>query len=66
MTFYDCKKRFSYTFFSGSPGKLRTKIHKFIHTEGFTLKECDLLKNETFNLIYNDLISDQKLQHKSN
>ena len=64
MTFYDCKKRFSYTFFSGGPGKLRTKIHKFLSTEGLTLKACDTLKDETFNLIYNDLISDQKSQYK--
>ena len=30
MTFYDNKKRFSFTFFSGSPGIMRVKIHKFI------------------------------------
>ena len=66
MTFYDCKKRFSFTFFSGSPGKLRTRIHKFITTEGLTLNECDSLKDKTFDLIYNDLISDQELLQKSN
>lgn len=58
MTFYDCKKRFSYTFFSGSPGILRVKIHRFIQTEGFTIKNSDSLKKQTFNLIYNELISD--------
>ena len=29
MTFYDNKKRFSYTFFSGSPGTLSAKVHHF-------------------------------------
>ena len=66
MTFYDCKKRFSYTFFSGGPGKLRVKIHKFIATEGLTLKDCDALKDQTFDLIYNDLIVNGNLQQKSN
>jgi 1-acyl-sn-glycerol-3-phosphate acyltransferase len=61
ITMYDCKKRFSYTFFSGSPGVLRVKIHKFIETEGCTLKNSDAIKNQTFHLIYNELIlSDNK------
>lgn len=58
MTFYDCKKRFSYTFFSGGPGKLRVKIHHFFETNGFTLKDKDILKNAIFELIHDDLISD--------
>jgi 1-acyl-sn-glycerol-3-phosphate acyltransferase len=60
MTFYDCKKRFSYTFFSGSPGKLRVKIHDFIETKGFTLKDRELLKKQTYNLIFNELKADLK------
>lgn len=64
ISFYDCKKRFSYTFFSGSPGKLRVKIHKFIYTKDLTLKDCEAIKNKTFNLIYNDLIADQQLQQQ--
>ncbi len=61
LTFYDCKKRFSYTFFSGSPGKLRVKIHKLINTKGLTLKDNDSLKKQTFNVIYNELTTDLKL-----
>ncbi len=60
MTFYDCKRRFSYTFFSGKPGKLRVKIHPFIETEGLTLKDKDLLKKQAFDIIYNELLSDSK------
>ena len=60
MVFFDNKKRFSYTFFSGSPGKLRAKIHKFIDTEGLVIKNSDSIKKETFLLIYNELIADSK------
>ncbi|WP_299524213.1 1-acyl-sn-glycerol-3-phosphate acyltransferase [uncultured Lutibacter sp.] len=62
ITMYDCKKRFSYTFFSGKPGKLRVKIHHFIKTEGLTLENNNSLKKQTFDTIYNELISDLKNQ----
>ena len=60
MTFYDCKKRFSYTFFSGSPGKLRVKMHPFLETQRLTLRDRDLLKKQAFDLIYNELLSDSE------
>ncbi|MFA5299184.1 MAG: lysophospholipid acyltransferase family protein [Lutibacter sp.] len=58
ITMYDCKKLFSYTFFSGSPGTLRVKVHSMIKTEGLTLKDKNLLKKQTFDVIYKELISD--------
>lgn len=58
ISFYDCKKRFSYTFFSGSPGILRVKVHPFIETEGMTKKDNEPLKKKMFDLIYNDLLAD--------
>ncbi len=57
MTFYDCKKRFSYTFFSGGPGILRVKIHNFIETKNCTLNDRETIKNKAYNLIYNELIT---------
>jgi len=60
MTFYDCKKRFSYTFFSGGPGFLRVKIHEFFETKGLDLNETTPLKNSTYELLYEDLIADQR------
>lgn len=57
ITFYDCKKRFSYTFFSGSPGKLRVKIHDVIYTDGLTLENRNQLKKQTFDVIYESLIA---------
>lgn len=58
MTFYDGKKRFSWTFFSGWPGEMRVKIHKFIQTKGLTLDEMENLKQEAYNIIYNELVND--------
>ncbi|WP_340154550.1 lysophospholipid acyltransferase family protein [uncultured Winogradskyella sp.] len=57
ITFYDNKKRFSYSFFSGSPGKMRAKIHRFIPTEGLTTKDTKPLNEKTRTLIWNELSS---------
>jgi len=57
ITFYDCKKRFSYTFFSGSPGKLRVKKHTFIQTKELTSSDKNKLKDQTYQIIYDDLVS---------
>lgn len=61
LIFYDCKKRFSYTFFSGSTGKLRVKIDNFIETKGTTQRDRERIKKQTFNLIYNELIEDSRV-----
>ena len=58
MTFYDVKKRFSWTFFSGSPGKLRVKIHNFIKTEELTLDDMEATKQKAYNIIYKELVND--------
>lgn len=63
MTFYDCKKRFSYTFFSGGPGELRVKVHPFIETKGMTKTDMESIKKQTFDLIYNSLILDEQKQN---
>ncbi|MCM8569596.1 1-acyl-sn-glycerol-3-phosphate acyltransferase [Gramella jeungdoensis] len=55
LTFHDTKKRFSYTFFSGGPGKLRVKIHNFICTKGIQLEDRRTLKEEVRSVILNEL-----------
>jgi len=62
ITFYDVKKRFSWNFFGGWPGKLRVKIHKFIQTEGLTLDDMEATKEKAFTIIYNELVSDMNTQ----
>ncbi|WP_458628163.1 lysophospholipid acyltransferase family protein [Winogradskyella sp. PC D3.3] len=55
ITFYDNKKRFSYTFFSGGPGKMRAKIHQFIPTKGLATADTKALNNKTRTLILEEL-----------
>ena len=55
ITFHDNKKRFSYTFFSGSPGKMRAKVHEIIPTSGKTQEDKRTVRKETYDLILNEL-----------
>ena len=55
LTFYDNKKRFSYTFFSGSPGKMRAKIHPTIETIGKTMDDKLHLKQHVREIILSEL-----------
>ncbi|TDN87369.1 1-acyl-sn-glycerol-3-phosphate acyltransferase [Salegentibacter sp. 24] len=58
ITFYDNKKRFSYKFVSGGPGKLRVKIHEFISTERMQSGDRKDLKNRTRQTILKELSED--------
>jgi 1-acyl-sn-glycerol-3-phosphate acyltransferase len=53
ITFYDTKKRFSYDFFSGSPGLLRVKIHSFVSPQG---QDKKTLKNLVRELMLQELL----------
>ena len=55
LTFADNKKRFSYTFFSGSPGKMRVKIHKFLPTKNLTIQDTKALNKNARAVILNQL-----------
>jgi len=60
MTFADNKERFSFKFFSGSPGKMRAKVHNFIPTDGLTLDDKKKLKDKVRNVIYDQLVEYHK------
>jgi len=45
IAFVDNKKRFSYNFFSGSPGKMRAVVMPFIQTKGLDAKQTDTLRD---------------------
>lgn len=60
LTFFDNKKRFSYTFFSGSPGRMRAHIHHEISTEGLTQENKKELKEKTHKIILKTLEADHK------
>ena len=60
MTFFDNKRLFSYTFFSGSPGLMRVKVHRFFETKNQIPEYKKTLKNEVRELLLRDLLNDQK------
>lgn len=55
LTFADNKKRFSYVFFSGSPGRMRVKIHEFLSTENLATKDTKPLNEMARNIILKQL-----------
>ncbi|WP_298237146.1 lysophospholipid acyltransferase family protein [uncultured Algibacter sp.] len=55
ITFADNKKRFSYTFFSGGPGKMRVKIHEFIATNNLTIEDTKALNEKARTVILEQL-----------
>ncbi len=55
LTFADNKKRFSYTFFSGGPGRMRVKIHKFLKTVDLEIVDTKQLNDKAKTIIYNQL-----------
>ena len=55
ITFADNKKRFSYTFFSGSPGIMRVKIHAVVDTSGKTGDNRKEIREGVREIIYTQL-----------
>ena len=60
ISFGDNKERFSYTFFSGSPGIMRVKVHSFIETEGKTMTDKNSLKEQSWQTIHAQLLDFEK------
>ena len=56
MTFHDNKKRFSYQFFSGSPGKMRVNVHPTIPTSSLHLEDKRSLSLKTRSIIEQELL----------
>ena len=57
MTFYDNKKRFSFTFLSGSPGLIRAKVHSFFKTAILEDGDKTTLREEVRNVILKELMA---------
>lgn len=58
MVFYDNKKRFSYTIYSGGPGILRVKVHSFIRTDNVLENQKGELRDKVRALILKDIQED--------
>lgn len=56
ITFYDNKKRFSFTFFSGGPGRIRAKVHQFFETGILAEEDKSTLREEVREVILKELI----------
>lgn len=57
MTFYDNKKRFSFTFLSGGPGRVRVKVHPFFETGILATEDTSTLREEVREVILQELSS---------
>ena len=66
QVYYDCKRLFSWDFFKGRPGVFRIHQHKFIETKDLVLEDMEQLKQKTYDIIYNDLVSDIKYMKDTN
>ncbi|MEB8328186.1 lysophospholipid acyltransferase family protein [Flavobacteriaceae bacterium KMM 6897] len=65
ITFYDNKDRFSFTFYSGGPGRTRGKVHKFIETKHLGEVDKKILRDEVRTVILKDLEKDlEQRQYK--
>ncbi|MDF0714722.1 lysophospholipid acyltransferase family protein [Muricauda sp. 334s03] len=57
MTFLDNKKRFSFTFFSGGPGRIRAIVHPFFETGILSASDTSTLREEVRQVILKDMNS---------
>jgi 1-acyl-sn-glycerol-3-phosphate acyltransferase len=64
FVFYDNKMRFSYTFFSGSLGKMRAKILPFVSTTGLLPADKRSLGSQVREHIFNELLTSKNTKRK--
>lgn len=55
LVFLDNKKRFSFSFFSGSPGRMRVIGHPFIQTKGLKIEDTKRLNKQSREIILKTL-----------
>ncbi|MEM7484036.1 MAG: lysophospholipid acyltransferase family protein [Bacteroidota bacterium] len=56
ITFYDNKKRFSFTFLSGGPGRVRATVHQFFETGILAEEDKSTLREEVREVILKALL----------
>ncbi|TVZ56218.1 1-acyl-sn-glycerol-3-phosphate acyltransferase [Lutibacter sp. Hel_I_33_5] len=64
--YYDCKRLFSWDFKKGGLGTFRIKQTKFIETKGLTSEDIPTLREEAFDIVYNELVKDEKYMKDTN
>ncbi len=58
MVFFDAKKRFPFSIFSGGPGMLRVKVLSFVRTENFPENQKAILREQVRDKILKELQQD--------
>lgn len=66
QVYYDGKRLFSWDFFKGSPVTFRVKQCSFIETENLVQEDKKKLKEQTYSVIYNELINDELYMKDTN
>lgn len=66
QSYYDGKRLFSWDFMKGGMGAFRIRQHQFIETKGLDLKDTEELKEKIFDIIYNELVSDELYMKDTN
>jgi len=66
QVYFDCKRLFSWDVLKGSPGVFRIRQHKFIETKGLKHTDMETLKQQTYKIIYSDLLNDEKYMKDTN
>jgi len=66
ITFCDNKKRFSFSFFSGGPGRVRAKVHSFFETKFLSEADKSILREEVREVILNELSKEQNFDGQIN
>ena len=65
MSFYDNKKRFPFSFFYGSPGKMRVRTHEIIESRGLQLPGDKVRFRESVRtIILNDLTKHEQNKNR--
>jgi 1-acyl-sn-glycerol-3-phosphate acyltransferase len=66
QTYYDCKRLFSWNFFSGGMGTLRVRQHPFIETKDLNKEDLVDVRDKAFQIIYNELSTDELYMNHTN
>lgn len=66
QTYYDNKRLFSWNVLKGGIGVLRIRQHSFIETKGLKVEDLNKIKDQTFQILYNELTSDELYMKDTN
>ena len=66
MRAFEFSNSFSWDFLKGGIGTFRIRQHQFIATKGLQFEDTEKLKEQTFQVLYNELSSDSLYMKDTN